>query len=51
LPLLSSSTGLVFNAFLPDRETRELRALELSSEHLHPLQAPEAYEQLCETDS
>ena len=48
LPLLSSSTGLVFNAFLPDRETRELRALELSSEHRHPLQAPEAYEQLCE---
>ena len=48
LPLLSSSTGLVFNAFLPDRETRELRALELSSEHLHPLKAPEAYEQLCE---
>ena len=27
LPLLSSSTGLVFNAFLPDRETAELREL------------------------
>ena len=49
LPLLSSSTGLVFNAFLPDRETRELRALELSSEHLHPLQVPETCEQMCET--
>ncbi|TWI49257.1 IclR family transcriptional regulator [Pseudomonas duriflava] len=30
LPLLSSSTGLVFNAFLPDRETALLRERELA---------------------
>ena len=43
LPLLSSSTGLVFNAFLPDRETAELRALEQKAEVLHPLLSVEAY--------
>ena len=48
LPLLSSSTGLVFNAFLPDRETTELRELELKTDLVHPLQAPEAYTRLCE---
>jgi len=43
LPLLSSSTGLVFNAFLPDRETAELRELEQKAEVLHPLLSAEAY--------
>lgn len=43
LPLLSSSTGLVFNAFLPDRETAELRKQELKSDQAHPLQTPAAY--------
>ena len=48
LPLLSSSTGLVFNAFLPDRETAELRALELATDHLHPLQPAQAYTAISE---
>ena len=48
LPLLSSSTGLVFNAFLPDRETAELREQELKNDLVHPLQTPEAYTRLCE---
>jgi len=43
LPLLSSSTGLVFNAFLPDRETAALRELELQTNNIHPLKKPEAY--------
>ena len=43
LPLLSSSTGLVFNAFLPDRETADLRELEFNTEQPHPLHAAEAY--------
>jgi DNA-binding IclR family transcriptional regulator len=48
LPLLSSSTGLVFNAFLPDRETADLRELELKTDLVHPLEKPEAYTRLCE---
>ncbi|MCU1729282.1 IclR family transcriptional regulator [Pseudomonas sp. 7P_10.2_Bac1] len=48
LPLLSSSTGLVFNAFLPDRETAELRELELTTEQLHPLQPATAYAAISE---
>ena len=48
LPLLSSSTGLVFNAFLPDRETTDLREQELKTDLVHPLQTPEAYTRLCE---
>lgn len=48
LPLLSSSTGLVFNAFLPDRETADLRELELTTEQPHPLQAAEAYTAISE---
>ncbi|MFP3517411.1 IclR family transcriptional regulator [Pseudomonas sp. SIMBA_077] len=48
LPLLSSSTGLVFNAFLPDRETAELRDLEFSTEQLHPLQPAHAYAAISE---
>ena len=47
LPLLSSSTGLVFNAFLPDRETVDLRELEFKTDQVHPLQTPEAYTALC----
>ena len=43
LPLLSSSTGLVFNAFLPDRETAALRELELQTDKIHPLKKPETY--------
>lgn len=48
LPLLSSSTGLVFNAFLPDRETAELREQELKAEHTHPLSQPQEYVALCD---
>ncbi len=36
LPLLSSSTGLVFSAYLPHRETDELRVLETAIAD-HPL--------------
>ena len=48
LPLLSSSTGLVFNAFLPDRETAELREQELAHDQIHPLAKPEDYAALRE---
>ncbi|WP_191485636.1 IclR family transcriptional regulator [Pseudomonas sp. FEN] len=48
LPLLSSSTGLVFNAFLPDRETFELREAELKAGHPHPLADVAAYTATCE---
>ncbi|WP_300719846.1 IclR family transcriptional regulator [Pseudomonas sp.] len=43
LPLLSSSTGLVFNAFLADRETAELRERELKADDLDPARSAEAY--------
>jgi DNA-binding IclR family transcriptional regulator len=48
LPLLSSSTGLVFNAFLPERETAELRALDLPPTIAHPLQRPGLCTAICE---
>ncbi|WP_248803752.1 IclR family transcriptional regulator [Pseudomonas sp. MWU13-2100] len=48
LPLLSSSTGLVFNAFLPDRETVELREAELKAGQPHPLADAAAYAATCE---
>ncbi|MBW0235434.1 MULTISPECIES: IclR family transcriptional regulator [Pseudomonas] len=48
LPLLSSSTGLVFNAFLPDRETAELREQELAHDQIHPLAKAEDYAALRE---
>ena len=48
LPLLSSSTGLVFNAFLPDRETAGLREQEITSDQVHQLQTPAAYAVLSE---
>jgi DNA-binding IclR family transcriptional regulator len=43
LPLLSSSTGLVFSAFLPNRETVELREQELKASDSHLLADEKAY--------
>lgn len=48
LPLLSSSTGLVFSAFLPNRETIELRELEVQATAAHPLADNQVYATLCE---
>ncbi|RLU08199.1 IclR family transcriptional regulator [Pseudomonas prosekii] len=48
LPLLTSSTGLVFSAFLPDRETSELRELEVQASQAHALADAQAYETLRE---
>lgn len=48
LPLLSSSTGLVFSAFLPNRETFELREQELKASDSHLLADEKAYAALCE---
>ncbi|KNH23619.1 IclR family transcriptional regulator [Pseudomonas syringae] len=48
LPLLSSSTGLVFSAYLPHRETDELRDLEVRAADVHPLADEQAYTTLCE---
>ncbi|VVN71919.1 IclR family transcriptional regulator [Pseudomonas fluorescens] len=48
LPLLSSSTGLVFSAFLPNRETVELRELELKASDNHLLADDRVYAQVCE---
>lgn len=48
LPLLSSSTGLVFSAFLPNRETVELREQELKASDNHLLADDQAYAALCE---
>jgi DNA-binding IclR family transcriptional regulator len=47
LPLLSSSTGLVFSAFLPNRETDDLREQEIVVAD-HPLKDEKAYTTLCE---
>ncbi|AZZ74445.1 MULTISPECIES: IclR family transcriptional regulator [Pseudomonas] len=47
LPLLSSSTGLVFSAYLPPRETDDLRELEIAAVD-HPLKDEKAYTTLCE---
>ena len=47
LPLLSSSTGLVFSAYLPHRETDELRVLETAIAD-HPLADEKNYVSLCE---
>jgi DNA-binding IclR family transcriptional regulator len=47
LPLLSSSTGLVFSAYLPHRETDELREREIAIAD-HPLADKENYATLCE---
>ncbi len=48
LPLLSSSTGLVFGAFLPNRETVELREQELKASDSHLLADEKAYAAVCE---
>jgi DNA-binding IclR family transcriptional regulator len=48
LPLLSSSTGLVFSAFLPNRETVELREQELKASDNHLLADEQAYAAVCE---
>ncbi|MFW9267739.1 IclR family transcriptional regulator [Pseudomonas sp. NR3] len=48
LPLLSSSTGLVFSAYLPERETIELRDQEVRATHGHVLADEQAYATLCE---
>jgi DNA-binding IclR family transcriptional regulator len=48
LPLLSSSTGLVFGAFLPKRETVDLREQELQNAADHILADDQAYASLCE---
>ena len=47
LPLLSSSTGLVFGAYLPHRETGELREQEVAASAPHPLASESAYASLC----
>jgi DNA-binding IclR family transcriptional regulator len=48
LPLLSSSTGLVFSAFLPNRETVGLREQELKASEAHLLADEQVYVALCE---
>jgi DNA-binding IclR family transcriptional regulator len=48
LPLLSSSTGLVFGAYLPKRETIELREQELQAQTAHALADDQAYAAMCE---
>jgi len=48
LPLLSSSTGLVFGAYLPRRETVELREQELQAHSAHALADDQAYATMCE---
>lgn len=48
LPLLGSSAGLVFAAFLPEREVAELREEELAGRADHPLADPAAYAVLLE---
>ncbi|MHC8304292.1 IclR family transcriptional regulator [Pseudomonas sp. PB3P13] len=46
LPLLSSSTGLVFGAYLPRRETVDLREQELRASAVHALADDQDYAQL-----
>lgn len=48
LPLLSSSTGLVFGAYLPERETIGLRQQEVQEARQHALADDRAYEALRE---
>ncbi|NWD90455.1 IclR family transcriptional regulator, partial [Pseudomonas sp. K5002] len=48
LPLLSSSTGLVFSAFLPSRETVELREREIQAGVAHALADDQTYATTCE---
>ena len=48
LPLLSSSTGLVFGAYLPARETVELRDQELQGNAAHGMADEQAWSATCE---
>lgn len=48
LPLLSSSTGLVFSAYLPPRETMELREREIRAGIAHALADDQTYITVCE---
>ncbi|KJZ46761.1 MULTISPECIES: IclR family transcriptional regulator [Pseudomonas] len=48
LPLLSSSTGLVFGAYLPARETVDLRKQELQNVTAHALADDQAYTTMSE---
>lgn len=48
LPLLSSSTGLVFGAFLPERETQELRAQEIQANPTQLMADERDYTTTCE---
>jgi len=48
LPLLSSSTGLVFGAYLPARETVELRDQELQGNAAHAMADEQAWSATCE---
>jgi DNA-binding IclR family transcriptional regulator len=48
LPLLSSSTGLVFGAFLPTRETVELRDQEIHANAKQVMADAQAYADTCE---
>ncbi|WP_248731107.1 IclR family transcriptional regulator [Pseudomonas sp. MWU13-2517] len=48
LPLLGSSTGLVFSAYLPPRETVELREREIQAGIAHALADDQAYATVCE---
>jgi DNA-binding IclR family transcriptional regulator len=48
LPLLSSSTGLVFGAYLPTRETVDLREQELQNVTAHALADDQTYATMCE---
>ncbi|MNN61955.1 Pectin degradation repressor protein KdgR [compost metagenome] len=48
LPLLSSSTGLVFGAYLPARETVDLREQELQNVTAHALADDQAYATMCD---
>jgi DNA-binding IclR family transcriptional regulator len=49
LPLLSSSTGLVFSAYLPHRETDDLRELEIAAVD-HPLKDEKSLRDAVRTD-
>lgn len=48
LPLLSSSTGLVFGAYLPNRESVDLRRQELQAGSPHALADEQVYAEVCE---
>jgi DNA-binding IclR family transcriptional regulator len=47
LPLLGSSTGLVFSAFMPATETRALRSLELMASDERAMAIEKVYDHTC----